>query len=70
MLITRVEPLSIFIYKEGLARFASEKYDQSRFNIRDEKSSFIHLTNFAINKKNAKFSDSPKDNGSSDEGKF
>lgn len=68
VLITRVEPLSIFIYKEGLARFATEKYNNARFNINDEKSSFIHLTNYAINKKNSKFSDTSKIYGVSNDG--
>jgi hypothetical protein len=40
------------MYDEGLARFATEKYtnlDESR------KDHFVHLTNYAINKENAKF---------------
>lgn len=57
VLITRVEPLTIFIYKEGIARFATEKYDNKTFNPEDEKSAFIHLTNFSINKKNVKTAD-------------
>jgi hypothetical protein len=52
VLVTRVEPLSIFIYKEGIARFATEKYDTNIINQGDERSNFIHLTNFSINKKN------------------
>ncbi|CAI2361812.1 unnamed protein product [Moneuplotes crassus] len=52
VLVTRVEPLSIFVYKEGLARFCTEKYDMKSINKEDEKSKFTHLTNFAINKQN------------------
>lgn len=60
VLITRVEPLTIFVYKEGLARFATEKYDSKLLDTEDEKSAFIHLTNYAINKKNTKFTEAAK----------
>ena len=43
--ITSINPLRIYIYEEGLARFASEKYDTS-----DLKNVFSHLTNYSINK--------------------
>ena len=36
VLITRVEPLSIFIYKEGIAIFEEQKYNISRFNIKSK----------------------------------
>jgi len=49
--ITSYEPLRIYIYKEGLARFASEKY-----SLKDAKTNlFNHLTNYSINKKNSNF---------------
>jgi len=38
------------MFKEGLARFASEKYKLKAFN-----NPFIHLTNYAINKDNANY---------------
>jgi tubulin polyglutamylase TTLL5 len=57
VLVTRVEPLTIFIYKEGLARFATEKYDTNIINQDDERSNFIHLTNFSINKNNKSSAD-------------
>lgn len=49
--VTSVNPLKIFIYEEGLARFATEPYqlDKTQFN------AFTHLTNFSINKKNKNF---------------
>jgi hypothetical protein len=47
--ITSVNPLRIYIYDEGLVRFATEKYDDS---FRDTKNVFAHLTNYSINKKN------------------
>jgi tubulin polyglutamylase TTLL5 len=51
VLITSMDPWRIYIYNEGLARFASEEYDSS--NIKTNK--FAHLTNYSINKKNEKF---------------
>lgn len=49
--VTSYEPLRIYVYKEGLVRFASEKY-----SLRDAKSNlFKHLTNYSINKKNTNF---------------
>ena len=44
--ITSINPLRIYIYEEGLVRFASEKYDTT-----DLKNVFSHLTNYSINKK-------------------
>lgn len=43
-----IEPLTIFVYRDGLVRLASEKYDISK-NIQD---SYVHLTNYSLNKKN------------------
>ena len=50
VLVTRVEPLWIYIYREGIARFCTEKYNSKIFDKEDEKSSFVHLTNYSINK--------------------
>lgn len=44
--VTSINPLRIYVYEEGLCRFASEKYDTS-----DLKNVFSHLTNYSINKK-------------------
>ena len=50
VLITSFEPLRIYIFQEGLTRFASEPYSSgTKFN------KFSHLTNYSINKKNANF---------------
>ena len=39
----------LYLYKDGLVRFASEQYDR---NHQDIKNNFVHLTNYAINKNN------------------
>ena len=49
--LTSMDPWRIYIYNEGLARFASEEYDPT--NIKTNK--FSHLTNYSINKKSDKF---------------
>ena len=53
VLVTSVSPFRVFIYKEGLARFATEKYHPpSSKNIDNP---YMHLTNYAINKHSDKF---------------
>jgi hypothetical protein len=50
VLITSFEPLKIYVFQEGLTRFASEPYSSgTKFN------KFSHLTNYSINKKNINF---------------
>ena len=52
ILVTSINPLVIYIYEEGLARFATQKFVALG---QDTKSKFAHLTNFSINKKNINF---------------
>ncbi|KFP49231.1 Tubulin polyglutamylase TTLL13, partial [Cathartes aura] len=53
VLVTSCDPLRIFVYKEGLARFATTRYiDPSSRNLDDI---CMHLTNYAINKHNENF---------------
>ena len=53
VLITGVDPLSVFLYREGLARFATAKYEPpSRANAAK---AFMHLTNFSVNRHSDKF---------------
>ena len=53
--VNGINPLRVYIYKDGLARFATEKYEKpSDKNINNL---FMHLTNYAINK----FSENPND---------
>jgi tubulin polyglutamylase TTLL6/13 len=45
-----VDPLKIYLFKEGLARFSTEVYQQPcKKNLGNL---FMHLTNYAINCKN------------------
>lgn len=51
--VTSYCPLKVYIYNDGLVRFATEAYnlDPKKMNHK-----YIHLTNFSINRKNtAKF---------------
>ncbi len=47
VLISSLHPLKIYIYKEGLVRFATEDYTKGDYD-----NVFIHLTNYSINKQN------------------
>ena len=51
VVVTCYEPLRVYVYKEGLARFASETYT-AKFN---KNNKYMHLTNYSINKKNDNF---------------
>jgi tubulin polyglutamylase TTLL6/13 len=53
VLIMGYDPLRVFIYDEGLGRFATEKYQ--RVKKKNMKDVHMHLTNYAINKNNKKF---------------
>ena len=46
-----MDPWRIYVYHEGLARFASEPYQVQS----SKQNKFAHLTNYSINKKNEKF---------------
>ena len=50
VVVTCYEPLRIYIYEEGLARFASEAYRPGQKNNR-----FMHLTNYSVNKRSENF---------------
>jgi len=52
VLVTSVVPLRVYIYDEGLTRFATEEYTNNPDQIENN---FIHLTNFSINKDSEKF---------------
>lgn len=46
VLVTSFEPLTIFLYADGLVRFATQRY-----TTKNKKSRYAHLTNFSVNKK-------------------
>lgn len=48
ILISSYDPLRIYIFEDGLVRFATKKYD---LKSKDE-SRYMHLTNYSVNKKN------------------
>jgi len=53
VLLTGIDPLRIFIYKEGIVRFATVPYQRpDQDNITNM---FMHLTNYAINKHHKDF---------------
>ena len=53
VLVTGCDPLRVFIYEEGLARFATEEYERpSKSNIKE---TYMHLTNYSLNKHSENF---------------
>ena len=54
ILVAGCDPLRIYIFEDGLARFATEPYIAPNANNLDQVC--MHLTNYAINKDNPKFS--------------
>ena len=52
VVVTSFNPLRVYFYHEGLARFATEEYSNDPKVLKNK---FVHLTNFSINKKNIKF---------------
>jgi tubulin polyglutamylase TTLL6/13 len=53
VLVLSCDPLKVFLFKDGLARFCTEKYVEP--NSKNIHRSFMHLTNYAINKFNDDF---------------
>jgi tubulin polyglutamylase TTLL6/13 len=53
VLVYGVDPLRIFVFREGLARFATEPYHAPYKG--NMENMFMHLTNYAINKQNEMF---------------
>jgi tubulin polyglutamylase TTLL6/13 len=53
VMVSGVNPLRIYVYKEGLARFATVPYESPSIN--NLSNLFMHLTNYAINKESSNF---------------
>lgn len=53
--ITSVNPLRLYIYEDGLTRFATCKYSNGTGGAAKKTDKFKHLTNFSVNKKNVNF---------------
>ena len=51
-MITSMDPWRVYIYNEGLVRFAVEEYESGLIS---KDALNAHLTNFSLNKKNDKF---------------
>jgi hypothetical protein len=52
VLVTDFSPLKLYLYDEGLVRFACEEYNTSDEN---KSNRFMHLTNYSVNKTSEKF---------------
>jgi len=49
VLLTSIDPVKIYLYEEGLVRFATAKYTNDPAEMTNN---FIHLTNYSVNKTN------------------
>jgi tubulin polyglutamylase TTLL4 len=52
VLVTSFNPLRIYLYPDGLARFASAKYSDDAKDLKDR---YVHLTNYSINKLSSQY---------------
>lgn len=50
--VTSYDPLRIYVFSDGLVRFASCKYSSSMKTLSNK---FMHLTNYSVNKKNSEY---------------
>lgn len=64
VLLYGVNPLRIFLFKDGLVRLATESYLQPNEDNIDNL--FMHLTNYAINKNNDNFVQNSADDSEDD----
>ena len=61
VLIYGINPLRIYVFEEGLARFATVKYELPKNN--NLNNMFMHLTNYAINKFSDEFQQNETEEG-------
>ncbi|CAH1261959.1 TTLL5 [Branchiostoma lanceolatum] len=50
--VTCYDPLLIYLYEEGLTRFATVKYEKSNRTLKNQ---MMHLTNYSVNKKSSDY---------------
>ncbi|NXS49000.1 TTLL4 polyglutamylase, partial [Balaeniceps rex] len=50
--VTCYDPLRVYLFKDGLVRFASCRYSSSMKSLSNK---FVHLTNYSVNKKNTEY---------------
>jgi hypothetical protein len=53
IVIKSLNPLSVYIYREGMARFCTQRYMQPTEDNRSQP--FMHLTNYSLNKNNENY---------------
>jgi tubulin polyglutamylase TTLL6/13 len=53
VLLYGINPMRIYIFEEGLARFATIPYQEPNF--KNLNNMFMHLTNYAINKNSSNY---------------
>jgi hypothetical protein len=61
VLITNIDPLKIFVLKDGMAWFCTEKWDIKNGTNYDNLQ--MHLTNFAVNKDSSNYKEGEGDHG-------
>lgn len=49
---TCMDPLRLYVFTDGLARFATEEYSEDKSDLKNR---CVHLTNVSVNKKSSKF---------------
>jgi hypothetical protein len=57
VLVASFSPLRIYLYYNGLVRFATEEYQQGNYD-----NIYIHITNYSINKNNINYKSNEKSN--------
>jgi len=61
VLLYGVNPLRVYIFEEGIARFATAKYEHPTY--RNMNNMFMHLTNYAINKNATNYQQNENEEG-------
>lgn len=62
MLLYGINPMRIYVYEEGLARFATVPYEEPKQG--NLNNMFMHLTNYAINKNSSNYKQNENAEGS------